>query len=180
MTTLLLIGVNFVLSVVGNLLSDAIKKRLTQAKPTPETMPGPNRFMGLLRSPWILPPSFIAADVLWLVYDFRSHDHTFAITRLEVYNIAAMATAIWYNLSWMSMSLMRQALRHQGETMVASFQQISEGLKGTTKALAEWKEKNDLATQAALEQALATFRKTGEILSAVKEKNEKAQKRWKR
>ncbi len=145
--TLLLIGTQFVASIAGPILGEVIKARMSgPAKPTPETAP-PKRpqpsegwFMRWVRSPWIFPCSFIVINVLWLLNDFHSHA---PVTRLDIYNIASVAAAIWYDVFWMSLNLLRRELRRQGATTAAAFQQIAEGTQKVTGAITEWREKQE-------------------------------------
>lgn len=131
-TTLLLIVTQFVAQIVAALLSNLINQRpASRPESSPETvqvqgLPSPKEgwLRRLLNSPWV-PLSFIVLDVWWLIHDSRSHA---LITRLDVYNIATMTAAIFFNALWMSLNVLRQQFRKQDATVIAGFRNVGEGI----------------------------------------------------
>jgi hypothetical protein len=108
------------------------QEKLPEGASDPGALPPESWVMRLLNSPWVLPPSFIALDVWWLVHDLRSPA---PLTRFDIYNIATMAAAIFFNLSWMSLNSVRRQMRQQAEAMLDACRKISGGIYGLKESV---------------------------------------------
>jgi hypothetical protein len=143
-TTLLLIVVQVVTALLQIVLTPLfqvwLEQRAASKTKPPETelaldaLPHEVWFMRLINSPWILPPSFVALDVWWLVYNSRSRA---PITRLDIYNIASMAAAIWFNIYWVSLNMMRRQMRQRDAVVLSGFRNISEVISAGVNRLKE-------------------------------------------
>jgi hypothetical protein len=80
--------------------------------------------MRWVNSPWVFPCSFIVLNIWWLAHDFHSHA---SVTRLDVYNIATVAAAIFFDVFWMSLNGLRQQVRTLDTLAVTAFRRIREG-----------------------------------------------------
>lgn len=141
-STLLLIITNLVTGLLTAVLTPLFQQWLQQSQTKPiaeivselSVLPHEGWFMRLLNSPWVFPPSFIVLDVWWLIHNSRSRA---PITRLDVYSIATMATAIFFNLFWMSLNAVRQEMRKHHALVIGVFGKITDGINRLKETVQE-------------------------------------------